>query len=92
MNKSFDIRINAVQQYLKSKKSLRNTSKELGIPYQTLHRWVKWYKNGGIHRLEISSKRVWDRVKKERVAFLKEKNPGLTVRTAKGKKFKKTTV
>ncbi|MFX0207370.1 MAG: helix-turn-helix domain-containing protein [Candidatus Hodarchaeota archaeon] len=86
MNKPFDIRINAVRKYLNNKKSLRDISKDLGIPYQTLHRWVKWYKTEGVHRLEVSYKRPWDRTKieiEEKIALLKENDPGLTIKKAK---------
>lgn len=87
MNTILKKRITAVDFYLNSKKSLRETAKKFGISHLTLWRWVKWYKRGGkenLNREEIL--KPWNRLKSDieiEIALLKEQNPSLTIFEAK---------
>jgi len=90
MNTQPSVRIRAVKIYIRSQKSLRETSAKLGIPHITLWRWVNWYKEGGEENLKRKKpyKRPWNRPSKEveqKVALLKEANPSLTLKKAQGK-------
>ncbi|MGB3479291.1 MAG: hypothetical protein WBB67_09035 [bacterium] len=88
MNTSFETRIYAVETYLKGGISLRNLSHNLEIPYQTIHRWVKWYRKGGKENLKRQKPYVktWNRLNsdvEQKVVYLKEKEPNITVQKAK---------
>jgi len=84
MSIRFEKRIEAVKSYLSGDKSLRGKAAELGIHYNTLLRWVKWYNGGGEEELRRKRKyrRPWNRVSpdvEERVIRMREKNPNLTL-------------
>ncbi|MEM2772683.1 MAG: helix-turn-helix domain-containing protein [Candidatus Pacearchaeota archaeon] len=85
-----------VQYYLNNNGSLRKTAKEFNVHYQTLYKWVKKYKEiiGLKNNEEWFRKEYFftgyrsphNRVKREieeKVCFLKEKYPTLSVRKAK---------
>jgi len=79
------LRLRAVQYYLKSRTSLRKTAIKFNVSYKSIYKWVKWYKEQSETRLLSTFKRSWRRTEKEleeKIAFLKEANPGLTVRNA----------
>lgn len=87
MNTPTEVRIEAVETYIKNGESLRLTSEKLKIPHITLWRWVGWYKKGGKENLKRKKpyKRPWNRFSRdveEKVALLKEKNPALTLKEA----------
>lgn len=67
--------------------SLRKTAREFNIHFQTLYKWIKNYKSlGESEKILIGYKRPWNRTKKEieeRIIFLKEERPFLSVRKAK---------
>ncbi len=80
-----ELRIRAVQTYIRNGESLRKTSEKLNIPHMTLWRWVKWYREGGKENLERkkSYRRPWNRPSRNielKVALLKERNPALTLK------------
>lgn len=88
MKKSVEFRVNAVQTYLQSYSSLRVVSKQLGIHYNTLLRWVKLFRAGGKENLKDRESNFlpWNRICKEDeevIVALKESNPGLTIMKAK---------
>ncbi len=91
MNKTdelFKKRIKIIEYYLKNGEALRQTSRFFKIPYQTVHRWVRWYKENGIDGLKRKRiyKRAWNRTSDEiehKVMFLKEKDPSLTIKKAR---------
>lgn len=79
-----------VEYYFKNG-SLRKTAKEFGIHYNTLWKWVRDYRRVQESEIEEEKlltgyRRPWNRTPKEleeKIALLKEKEPGLTVRKAK---------
>ena len=82
-----EVRIQAVETYIKNRESLRKTSKKLMIPHLTLWRWANWYKEGGRKNLERKKpyKRPWNRPNREveeKVMLFKERNPALTLKRA----------
>ncbi|MEO0129961.1 MAG: helix-turn-helix domain-containing protein [candidate division WOR-3 bacterium] len=77
MKKGLQIRISAVEDYLKGN-TLTHTANKFKIHPVTLCRWVKWYKNA---QTGVFIK-PWNRPEKqleEKVMLLKENNPGLTL-------------
>ena len=81
-----ELPVNVVHYYLNNGLSLRKTAQIYNIHYQTLFKWVKLYKTGKRERLSSHYQRPWNRTEKdleEKIAFLKEKKPDLTVRKAK---------
>ena len=79
-------RIRSVEDYLKNSTSLKQTAAKFNIHYQSLFKWVKLYKKEGETRLLSTYKRPWNRSKKpmeDKIIFLKEKDPTLTIRKAK---------
>lgn len=88
MKKKVEFRGNAVQTYLQSNSSLRFVSKQLGVHYNTLLRWVKLFRDGGKKNLKDreNNHSPWNRIPKEdeeAIVTLKESNPGLTIMRAK---------
>ncbi len=81
---SFETKVRAVEMYLATGKSLRKTAQSLSIPYQTLWEWVQLYKQGG--KDNLSKKRLYKkripRETEQRVMYLKENNPSLSIRRA----------
>ncbi len=80
------VRLESVKFYLNSNISLRKTAEKYGVSYRALFKWVKWYKEKGELRLLSTYRRAWNRTPEEiekRVAYLKEKNPALSLRKAK---------
>ncbi len=70
--------------------SLRKIAREFGIHYNTLWKWVKIYRENNKRlkeeRILTGYRRPWNRTKREieeKVVFLKEKEPCITVRKAK---------
>ncbi|MEO0190002.1 MAG: helix-turn-helix domain-containing protein, partial [candidate division WOR-3 bacterium] len=86
MNTKVDQRLNAIKTYFQYR-SLRKAAQILKIPYQTIHRWVRWYRESGESGLMGGRyRRPWNRIDKEteeRLVLLKEKNPGLTIQAAR---------
>ncbi len=88
MQKTVGFRINAVQTYLQGGSSLRVVSKQLGIHYNTLLRWIKLFREGGKENLKNREydRIPWNRISKEDeqvIIAIKEGNPGLTIMKAK---------
>jgi len=84
MEKGYQNREKVVRSYLYGGKSLRETAKEFGIHYNTLHRWVKWYKQGGVGNLlrEERYTSPWNRVSydvEKEIILIKEKKPNITL-------------
>ncbi|MCK4233593.1 hypothetical protein KAX75_04140, partial [candidate division WOR-3 bacterium] len=84
MNTQPEVRLKAVEIYIKSGDSLRRVSEKLSIPRLTLTRWVRWYKEGGTDNLKRRKpyKRPWNRPSRkieENVMLLKERDPALTL-------------
>jgi len=94
MNKDLQFRLKAVESYFRIG-SLRKTAQKLSIPYQTLHRWVKWFKEGGKENLEREKfiyRKPWNRISpdiEKIIVSLKEREPAITVRKAREKLEKK---
>ncbi len=85
-NKQQNMRFEVVQYYLKNGVSFRKTALKFHIAYRTIFRWVKLYKEQGKERLLSTYRRPWNRTEaelEEKIAFMKESEPGLTVRQAK---------
>jgi len=85
-NASIDLRFRAVRSYLESGDSLRKTAAQCHVHYQSVYKWVKLYKEKGEAGLSATYKRPWNRAEKrleDKVMFLKENNPTITVREAK---------
>jgi transposase/tetratricopeptide (TPR) repeat protein len=85
-NRLQNVRQQVVQYYLKNDVSFRKTALKYHIAYRTIFRWVKLYKEQGEDRLLSTYKRPWNRTKpelEEKIVFMKEHEPGLTVRQAK---------
>lgn len=85
-NRQPKIRLKIVRYYLKNGISLRNTALRFHIAYRTIFTWVKLYKEQGEERLLSTYKRPWNRTERaleEKIALMKENEPGLTVRKAK---------
>ncbi|TES91407.1 MAG: hypothetical protein E3J87_07865 [Candidatus Cloacimonadota bacterium] len=87
MNTQPELRIRAVETYIRNGESLRRISRKLNISRQTLGRWLKWYKEGGNENLNRKKpyRRPWNRPTKEieeKVSLLKERNPALTLKKA----------
>jgi transposase len=79
-------RLQITQYYLTNGTTLQETAKKFKVHYQTVHKWVKLYREKGKDRLLSSYKRPWNRKSKKlekKIAALKEKNPSLTVRKAR---------
>jgi len=74
-----------VRCYLNNGSTLKGVAVKFRVNYRTVHKWVKLYKEQGEVRLLSTYKRPWNRVKKElehRIAFLKEKEPTITLKDA----------
>ncbi len=85
-NISPQTRLEVVRHYLNNGDSLRKTAQRFHVYYPTVFKWVKLYKKEGEAGLLSTYKRPWNRAKtdlEEKIALLKEKDPGLTVRDAK---------
>lgn len=85
-----EIKIRAVNSYLRGKRSLEEVAKEFNLHRDTLWRWVKLYKNGGEESLAPKRQggKTWNRTPPEiefQVVLLKEKSPGITVTEIQGK-------
>ena len=88
MTKRYHNREKVVRSYLYGDKSLRETAKEFGIHYNTLHRWVKWYRVGGVDNLlrEERYTSPWNRVPydvEKEIILIKEKRPNITLAETK---------
>jgi len=80
------LRLKAAQYYIQNGASFRRTALEFHIAYPTVFRWVKLYREQGEEGLLSTYKRPWNRARpdlEERIALMKENEPGLTVRQAK---------
>ncbi len=78
-------RLEAVQYYLNNRTTLKDTALSFKIHYVTLFKWIGLYKKYGKAPLLSTYKRPWNRSDselEEKIALLKEQNPGLTVRKA----------
>ncbi|UCG91814.1 MAG: helix-turn-helix domain-containing protein [candidate division WOR-3 bacterium] len=87
-NRQRNMRVEVVQYYLKNGVSFRQTALKFHIAYRTIFKWVKLYKEQGEGRLLPTYKRPWNRAEpdvEEKIALMKESEPGLTVRQAKVK-------
>jgi transposase len=74
-----------VRCYLNNGSTLKRVAVKFHVNYRTVHKWIRLYKEQGEVRLLSSYKRPWNRVKKElehRIAFLKEKEPTITLKDA----------
>jgi transposase-like protein len=81
-----EYRIEAVDAYLTST-SLHETALNFNVHPRTLRRWIKRYEEGGKDNLRrvISQKKHWRRWSidvERKTVFVKEKEPGLTLREA----------
>ncbi|MEO0095718.1 MAG: transposase [candidate division WOR-3 bacterium] len=77
----YEQRLQLVEEYLQKKESLRRLAISHGISHQTLYNWVKIYKKSGREKLKLDK-----RPKKSienKIMFLKEQNPSLSIRKAK---------
>jgi len=86
-NKAIDLRLNVVRHYLENKDSLRRTARKFNVNYWNVYKWVKKYKAKGEEGILPSYKRPRCRTTEEieqKVVFLKERMPALTVRQARG--------
>jgi transposase len=93
-NKSKIPPIVIVRYYLQHKTSLRKTADRFNIHYQTLYKWVKYYKSNKYDNLRSNYRNPWNRTSKEieeEIVLMKEKNPLLTVRETKTKLQQKGT-
>jgi len=85
----FERRVEAVMTYLNERGSLHEIARSFGISYMTLWRWVKRYQEGGKAALQTKKpayKKSWKRLSKnleEKIMFLKEQNPSLSVSRAR---------
>jgi transposase len=80
------LRVQAVQCCLKNGMSLRKTATKFKVNYRSVFKWVKWYKEQGEARLLSTYTKSWRRTEKEleeKIVFLKEIDPALTVRKTK---------
>lgn len=85
-NKSKIPPIVIVHYYLQNKTSLRKTAKRFNIHYQTLYKWVKFYKFNDFSKLRSNYRKAPNRTSKpleEEIIMMKERNPRLTVRKTK---------
>lgn len=85
MDNKINVRLDAVRYYLAHEESLRKTAPKFNVSYRTLFKWVKWFREHGEKRLLDTYRRPWnryDRRQEERVAAVKESNPGITLRSA----------
>lgn len=81
-------RLASIQAYLVDNKSLREKSKELGVHYTTLFRWIKRYKKGGAellnrHYQSDNRRNTLPNEIKESIVTLKEERPAITIQQAK---------
>ncbi|MCK4576684.1 helix-turn-helix domain-containing protein, partial [candidate division WOR-3 bacterium] len=84
------LRLVVVKYYLTQEKSLRKTAQHFGIHHNTVNQWVKWYKKGGEENLlrTRTKQRPWNRSSfaiEEKVIFLKEEEPSLTITQVQNK-------
>lgn len=85
-NISSEIKLKAVEEYLKNGKSLRSVAKLFNVNYRSVYKWVKIYKEGGEENLLGLYRRPWNRVSPEverRIILLKEENPSISLRKTK---------
>jgi len=78
-------KIRAVRYYLKNGATLKQTALLFKIHYLTLFKYITLYRKYGEARLIMSYHRPWNRTDKEleeKIVYLKENNPGLTVKNA----------
>ena len=78
-------RFQVVSHYLNKNTSLKETAIRYGVHYQSVFKWVRWYRKHGMARLFDTYKRPWNRKEKrleEKIVSLKEGDPCLTVRRA----------
>ncbi|MBE0433912.1 helix-turn-helix domain-containing protein, partial [candidate division WOR-3 bacterium] len=86
MNNRRALRLKVALHYLQNGVSLRQTALTFHIAYRTIFNWVKRYREQGEEGLLSTYKRPWNRAKpdfEEKIALMKEHDPGLTVRKAR---------
>ncbi|HEC78112.1 MAG TPA: hypothetical protein ENI34_03095 [candidate division WOR-3 bacterium] len=79
-------RLKAVRYYLEHDESLRTVASRFRINHVTFYKWVKAYRSKGELWFLSEYRRPWNRVAadlEDRIVFLKEREPGLTLRQAK---------
>ena len=85
-NKTSEIKIKAVEEYLKNGKSLRKVANLFNVNYKSVYKWVNLYKENGKEKLLLNYRKPWNKVSKEieeKVVLLKEKYPSISIRKAK---------
>jgi len=86
MNTRYETRIKAIESYANGTKSFRRIAQDYRISPTTLGRWLKWHKEGGDENLKrediFKPWNRWDEDAERKIAFLKEKNPSLTITKA----------
>jgi len=87
VNRTLHNRLNCVRYHLKHGQSLRKTALRFSINYMTFYKWLKSYNKHGEVRFLSAYRRPWNRTNMElekKIVLLKEKEPTLTVRAARG--------
>ncbi|MEO0215850.1 MAG: helix-turn-helix domain-containing protein [candidate division WOR-3 bacterium] len=84
-DRPFSFRLSAVQDHLNNGMSIAKTAVKWNVHPRTVYKWLKIYRIHGEFGLLSNYNRPWNRIERateEKIAFLKENNPSLTVRRA----------